>query len=316
MRSPTLAPADTVMRRPSAGFWCTNPQSVRIRKRRSASLRCESLSVGTLSRPSSLADLSSAALIVPSKKSPPGSSAPIASGWERLLTAVRNQMDSLATERARLAASLRDLQDRRDSRTGAIALADPAYVPLADGLIQRGGMLDDLAAGSPWLAVRIWSVWLALMVLDLSAMVATLMVTPPLTYCLREVAALDGLHRELRGERLHEGQAGEAVDVEHLEGGWPGRDDPQQVVGLAHHPQDLDHIGDVGDGLIEHDLAITFGERGQARGEFGLSHGAPEPAVGGFVRLGHGVGLPPIWVSRKWDPGFHFACSTHWSKRF
>ena len=30
-RSPTLAPADTVMRRPSAGFWCTKPQSVRIR---------------------------------------------------------------------------------------------------------------------------------------------------------------------------------------------------------------------------------------------------------------------------------------------
>jgi hypothetical protein len=30
-RSPTLAPADTVIRNPSIGFWCTKPQSVRIR---------------------------------------------------------------------------------------------------------------------------------------------------------------------------------------------------------------------------------------------------------------------------------------------
>ena len=55
-------------------------------------------------------------------------------------------------------------------------------------------------------------------------------------------------------------------------------------------------------GLIEHDLAITFGERGQARGEFGLSYGAPEPAVSGIVRVGHAGGLAPMIHPRKWDP--------------
>jgi hypothetical protein len=54
-------------------------------------------------------------------------------------------------------------------------------------------------------------------------------------------------------------------------------------------------------GLIEHDLAITFGERGQARGKFGLSHGAPEPAVSGIVRVGHAGALRRIIHARKGD---------------
>lgn len=107
------------------------------------------------------------------------------------LSGVRDQLDRLATERGQLSASLSRLQAQRDSRVSQIAIADPDYVPLTDGLILRGGTLDTLAASSPWLATRIWSVWLALMVLDLSAMLATLMVTPPRVYCLREAAALE-----------------------------------------------------------------------------------------------------------------------------
>lgn len=107
------------------------------------------------------------------------------------LAALRGHLNNLATERERLTASLSSLQAQREGRINQLAKADPDYVPLADGLILRGGTLDTMAASSSWLATRIWSVWLALMVLDLSAMLATLMVTPPLVYCLREAAALE-----------------------------------------------------------------------------------------------------------------------------
>lgn len=58
--------------------------------------------------------------------------------------------------------------------------------------------------------------------------------------------------------------------------------------------------------MVEHDLPITFGEWGQAGGKIRLSHGAPEPAMGYFVRLGHGAGIMPIGAPRKRDSGVSF----------
>jgi hypothetical protein len=55
-------------------------------------------------------------------------------------------------------------------------------------------------------------------------------------------------------------------------------------------------------GLIEHDFAIAFGERGQTRCKFGLSHGAPEPTVSGIVRVGHAAELRRNVQRRKTDP--------------
>ena len=54
--------------------------------------------------------------------------------------------------------------------------------------------------------------------------------------------------------------------------------------------------------MIKHDLAPTFGQRGQARGEIGLGYGAPEPAVSGIVRGGHAAGLMLECATCKWDP--------------
>ena len=42
-------------------------------------------------------------------------------------------------------------------------------------------------------------------------------------------------------------------------------------------------------GVIEHDLAITLGQWGQARGEIRLGHGEAEPRAGAIVRLGHAL---------------------------
>ena len=40
--------------------------------------------------------------------------------------------------------------------------------------------------------------------------------------------------------------------------------------------------------VIEHEFAVTGGERSQACGEIRVGDGAAEPAVGGGVRVGHG----------------------------
>ena len=104
---------------------------------------------------------------------------------------VRPELADLATKRASLDTSLSKLMANRDTQVQALAFADPAYVPLPKGLIVRGDALDKMAAGSPWLAVRIWSVWVAFMVLDLSAMLVTVMVTPPLVYCVRQAAGAE-----------------------------------------------------------------------------------------------------------------------------
>jgi hypothetical protein len=104
---------------------------------------------------------------------------------------VQPELTALAAQRAGLQAQLSALAAGRDDRMQRYALADPNYVPLSDGLIIRGDALDRMASASPWLATRVWSVWLALMLLDLSAMLVTVMVTPPLVYCLRQFAALE-----------------------------------------------------------------------------------------------------------------------------
>ena len=106
-------------------------------------------------------------------------------------TDIQPELAALAGQRAGLQAQLADLMAGKDDRMQGYALADPNYVPLSDGLIARGDALDRMASASPWLATRVWSVWLALMLLDLSAMLVTVMVTPPLVYCLRQFTALE-----------------------------------------------------------------------------------------------------------------------------
>ena len=59
-------------------------------------------------------------------------------------------------------------------------------------------------------------------------------------------------------------------------------------------------VGRLG-GVIEHDLTLTGGESCQAHGEFGLSHGEPEPAVSEIVQRGHAVLLCQIHRPHKAD---------------
>ena len=109
------------------------------------------------------------------------------SGSDAALPAsVQNALNQIAVERARVDSDLSALiQDRERAIQDSIA-ADPAYVPLPEGLIAHGEALDDLVAQSAWLALRIKLVFLCMVILDLGAVLVLSMMPAPRTIVLGE----------------------------------------------------------------------------------------------------------------------------------
>lgn len=103
-----------------------------------------------------------------------------------LPASVQNALNQIAVERARVDSDLSALiQDRERTIQDSIA-ADPAYVPLPEGLIAHGEALDDLVAQSARLALRIKLVFLCMVILDLGAVLVLSMMPAPRTIVLGE----------------------------------------------------------------------------------------------------------------------------------
>ncbi|MDD2867255.1 DUF4407 domain-containing protein, partial [Neomegalonema sp.] len=95
-------------------------------------------------------------------------------------------LDRITAQRARMLVELERLTADRDAAVQAAALADPDFAPLPDGLIARGEALETLAKTSNWLAMRIWLVFLTIVVLDISAILVMSLMPAPQTVVLGE----------------------------------------------------------------------------------------------------------------------------------
>lgn len=103
-----------------------------------------------------------------------------------LSAGVQAVLNQIAVERARSAGDLAALVEDRDRAIRESLTTDPAYVPLPEGLIAHGEALDELAAQSPWLAMRIRLVFLCMVILDLGAVLVMSMMPSPRTVALGE----------------------------------------------------------------------------------------------------------------------------------
>lgn len=108
-------------------------------------------------------------------------------GPDRVSSETRDLLNNLSGRRAEATSNLDHLLSDREAIIHARMLENPNYVRSPDGLIVRGEALDMLSKTSAWLRTRIALVFLALLVLDMCAVLVMSIMPAPKSVVFREV---------------------------------------------------------------------------------------------------------------------------------
>jgi len=158
---------------------------------------------------------------------------PVLGASTDISTQAQNRLNQINRDKVAAESGLNTLLANRDEDIRVSAEKDPNYVPLPDGLIERGKALLELASTSPWLQARMLSISALLVVLDLIGLVVISMIPVPLGIATGEVvetdmvidetmaqaeAALTGYHKIIQDARVqrvkHENASDEQMQRE------------------------------------------------------------------------------------------------------
>jgi len=122
-------------------------------------------------------------------------------------------LGALSMQRAQAAQVLNDLLNKRDIRINEIALADPDYEPLRDGIILRGEALINMAQESGWVLLTVVSIFLFLFILDLGAVLVMTITPAPENIAVERVMTAAAVGSQIVANRTVEMAAASEIEL-------------------------------------------------------------------------------------------------------